>query len=75
MARSRKPCRLVSGVRSSCDTVETNSSFSLFAASASERARFYGRQRFALHVTDDARAPGCWSPCVGLFEAAACGVP
>jgi spore maturation protein CgeB len=28
-----------------------------------------------LHVTDDARAPECWSPCVGLFEAAACGVP
>lgn len=42
---------------------------------APERSRFYARQRFALHVTDDARALGTWSPCVGLFEAAACGVP
>ena len=40
-----------------------------------ERARFLGSQRFALHVTDDEPAPGCWSPCVGLYEAAACGVP
>ncbi|HUF75945.1 MAG TPA: glycosyltransferase [Longimicrobiales bacterium] len=40
-----------------------------------ERARFYGAQRFALHVTNDEQAPGCWSPCVGLYEAAACGVP
>jgi hypothetical protein len=39
-----------------------------------ERARFYGQQRFALHVTNDRPAKGCWSPCVGLFEAAACGV-
>jgi spore maturation protein CgeB len=40
-----------------------------------ERARFYGAQRFALHVTDDEQAVGCWSPRVCLFEAAACGVP
>ena len=40
-----------------------------------ERARFYAQQRFALHVTGDRPASGCWSPSVGLFEAAACGVP
>ena len=40
-----------------------------------ERARFYGSQRFALHLTDDEQPAGCWSPRVGLFEAAACGVP